>query len=100
MSRSLASPTMCRLAPRDSHNLQQCGPLGDRRQAGCTGALQKSSVTSSTLRVRESGREPGARLKVQAAISIRSVCRVLTIGAQIAGTQEPDAGEGTIEFVD
>jgi hypothetical protein len=34
------------------------------------------------------------RLKVQAAIPIH------TVGAQIAGPQEPDAGEGAIEFVD
>ena len=34
----------------------------------------------------EIGVEPGARLKVQAAIPIRTVCRFVTIGAEIAGT--------------
>ncbi len=44
--------------------------------------------------------EPRARLKMQAASPIRTVCRFVTIGAQIARAQEPDAGKSAIEFVD
>jgi hypothetical protein len=37
---------------------------------------------------------------MQTAIPIRTVGGFITVGAEIAGTQEPDAGKGAIQFID